>query len=67
VETQARMPIEWLKLQVIFSDRATDYRVLSWKMTYTDKASYASGTVETRARGSLPGELSRVIYIYVNT
>ena len=31
-----------LKLQVIFHKRATNYRVLLRKMTYTDKASYWS-------------------------
>ena len=35
-------PIECLKLQVIFSKRATKYRALLRKMTYQDKASYDS-------------------------
>ena len=34
--------IECLKLQVIFRNRATNYRGLLWKMTYKDKASYRS-------------------------
>jgi len=37
-----RRPIGCLKLQVIFCKRATNYRALLQKMTYQDKASYAS-------------------------
>ena len=37
-----RRPTRWLKLQVIFRKRATNYRALLRKMTYTDKASSAS-------------------------
>ena len=37
-----RRPIGCLKLQVIFRKRAVNYRALSWKMTYKDKASYGS-------------------------
>ena len=39
-----RRPIGCLKLQVIFRKRATNYRALSRKMTYKDKASYDSTT-----------------------
>jgi len=35
-------PIGCLKLQVIFRQRATNYRALLQKMTYNDKASYGS-------------------------
>jgi len=38
-ETGWRKPIGCLKLQVIFCKRATNYRALSQKMTYEDKAS----------------------------
>ena len=38
--TRWRRPIGRLKLQVIFRTRATSYRALLRKMTYTDKASY---------------------------
>ena len=31
-----------LKLQVIFSENATNHRALLWKMTYKDKASFDS-------------------------
>ena len=37
-----RRPIGCLELQVIFCKRATNYRALLRKMTYEDKASYAS-------------------------
>jgi len=37
-----RRPIECLKLQVLFRERATNYRALLRKMTYADKASYGS-------------------------
>ena len=37
-----RRPIRCLKLQVIFRKRATNYRTLLRKMTYTDNASYGS-------------------------
>jgi len=37
-----RRPIGFLKLQVIFRKRATNYRALLRKMTYEDKASYGS-------------------------
>jgi len=41
-DTGWRRPIGSLKLQAIFRKRATHYRALSRKMTYEDKASYAS-------------------------
>ena len=34
-----RRPIGYLKLQVIFRNRATNFRALLQKMTYKDKAS----------------------------
>ena len=37
-----RKPIGCLKLQIIFRKRATKYRAVLRKMTYKDKASYAS-------------------------
>jgi len=37
-----RRPIGCLKMQVSFCTRATNYRALLQKMTYTDKASYGS-------------------------
>ena len=37
-----RRPIECLKLQVIFCERATNYRALLRKIILKDKASYAS-------------------------
>jgi len=39
VETLWRRPIGCLKLQVIFRNRATDYRALLRKMTYTEMVS----------------------------
>jgi len=42
VHTEWRRPIGCLKLQVIFRERATNYRAFFWKMTYKDKASYDS-------------------------
>jgi len=38
----SRRPIGCLKMQVIFRERATNYRALLQKMTYKDKAFYAS-------------------------
>jgi len=38
--TEWRRLIRCLKLQVFFRKRATNYRVLLWKMTFKDKASY---------------------------
>jgi len=41
-DTGWRRPIECLKLQVIFRQRATDYRAFLRKTTYKNKASYDS-------------------------
>ena len=37
-----RRPIEYLKLQIIFLKRSTNYMALLRKMTYKDKSSYGS-------------------------
>jgi len=37
-----RRLIGYLKLQVIFRKRATNYRALLWKVTYEDKGTYES-------------------------
>ena len=47
--------IAWLKLQVIFCKRATNYRGLLRTMTYKDKASY----------GSLPPCIAVCLYVSV--
>jgi len=41
-DTEWRRPLGYLKLQVIFRARATNYRALLRKMTYKDKAPYDS-------------------------
>jgi len=41
-----RRLIGYFKLQVVFRKRATNYRALSRKLTYGDKASYDSGSVK---------------------
>jgi len=42
INTGWRRHIGCLKLQVVFRERATDYRALLREMTYEDKASYDS-------------------------
>ena len=46
--TECRSLIESRKLQIIFHKRATKYRSLLLKMTYTDKGSYESSPPCTR-------------------
>ena len=48
IQTGWRRCIGCLKLQVCFHKRATNYRALLWKMTYEDKASYASWPRRTK-------------------
>ena len=58
-----RRPIGCLKLQVIFRKSATNYKVLLWKMTYQDEASYDS-TPSCRLLLLLPAQ-DVIIYILV--
>ena len=57
--TEWRRPIECLKLQVIFGKRATNYRTLLRKMTYKDKASYASSSPRTHSHSHM------YTYVYI--
>ena len=53
VVTGWRRLIGCLKLRVIFRKRATNYRVLLRKITYQDKASYASSPPCSLIHGAL--------------
>jgi len=55
--TRWRRPIGCLKLQVIFGKRASNYRALLRKMTYTHKASYISSP-PCSARSAPDGDIS---------
>jgi len=54
----------YLKLQVTFRKRATNYRALLWKMTCKDKASYASWPPCTMWTGHSLHELSHVARVH---
>ena len=58
----AKTPRMSLKSQVIFCKRATHYRVVLWKMTYGDTASYASSPPCTTALSQIVGSLLSLLH-----